>query len=111
MRKFFCQCEVCKVEYIGLLGSVRCPDHRPKEIVMADEINIPEQVYSAVPELRGGQTPKVLTEVTTPGHGSILLCSKCGKHPRAAASKSYCKHCHAARVRAWRKKKVKAVVK
>ena len=35
---------------------------------------------------------------------SHKLCSKCKKNPRCKSSFSYCKKCHAARVKKWRKK-------
>ena len=33
---------------------------------------------------------------------NVKLCSRCYRRPRSESSKSYCKECHAARVKKWR---------
>ena len=101
-------CQYCANELWSKIAKKGVVSQKPKVVSQSvEKVSLP--VNGGVTEQKSvtsevSQSKKVSQE----SNDDVTLCSKCHKKPRSKSSKSYCKECHAARVKKWRLKNASA---
>lgn len=96
-------CQYCADELWAKEAEKKLDPFRPMVSQKPKEVSQPvKKVSLPVKDVTNGNvTPE---KSVTKKKGVTPMCSKCHKNPRTKSSKSYCKECHAERVKKWRKK-------
>lgn len=92
-------CQYCITESWSKKVPAAGVSQRPKIVSQpAEKVSLP--INRGVTEQKSVTSEVLRAKVVS--QGVTKLCSKCHKNPKSETSKSYCKECHAARVKKWR---------